>query len=83
VVTLTFVNGAIGTIDSSRRAVYGQDQRAEVFGSRGMVVAGNHAHDQHAWWNETGGHSARLLDCFPERYRDAYRLELDAFVAVE
>ena len=33
VVTLRFENGAVGAIDNSRRAVYGYDQRAEVFGT--------------------------------------------------
>ncbi|MGE4549427.1 MAG: inositol 2-dehydrogenase [Intestinibacillus sp.] len=36
-VTLTFANGAIGVIDNSRQAVYGYDQRIEVFGSKGAV----------------------------------------------
>ncbi len=36
-VTLTFENGAIGIIDNSRQAVYGYDQRLEVFGSEGAV----------------------------------------------
>jgi myo-inositol 2-dehydrogenase/D-chiro-inositol 1-dehydrogenase len=37
IVTLTFESGAIGVIDNSRRAVYGYDQRLEVFGSEGAV----------------------------------------------
>lgn len=37
IVTLTFENGAIGVIDNSRQAVYGYDQRLEVFGSEGAV----------------------------------------------
>lgn len=41
VVTLTFENGAIGIIDNSRQAVYGYDQRLEVFGSKGMVQNDN------------------------------------------
>ena len=36
-VTLTFESGAIGIIDNSRQAVYGYDQRLEVFGSKGAV----------------------------------------------
>lgn len=35
VITLKLANGAIGVIDNSRKAVYGYDQRAEVFGSKG------------------------------------------------
>jgi myo-inositol 2-dehydrogenase/D-chiro-inositol 1-dehydrogenase len=41
VVLLKFKNGALGTIDNSRRAVYGYDQRVEVFGSKGCAAAGN------------------------------------------
>ena len=41
VVTLTFENGAIGVIDNSRQAVYGYDQRIEVFGSKGSVYDEN------------------------------------------
>jgi myo-inositol 2-dehydrogenase/D-chiro-inositol 1-dehydrogenase len=37
VTTLLFQNGALGTIDNSRKAVYGYDQRVEVFGSEGMA----------------------------------------------
>lgn len=37
VVMLKFENGAIATIDNSRKAVYGYDQRVEVFGSKGCV----------------------------------------------
>jgi myo-inositol 2-dehydrogenase/D-chiro-inositol 1-dehydrogenase len=80
VLTLTLANGALATIDNSRRAVYGQDQRVEVFGSKGMVAANNHAVDRVVTADARGGHSARLTDFFPERYRDAYRLEMQAFV---
>lgn len=41
IVTLKFENGAIGVIDNSRQAVYGYDQRVEVFGSKGQAVAYN------------------------------------------
>ena len=41
VITLKMENGAIAVIDNSRKAVYGYDQRAEVFGSKGMVATGN------------------------------------------
>ena len=80
VITLTFANGAMAAIDNSRQTTYGYDQRAEVFGSAGMVAAGNHALDRHTYFNESGGHSARLLSFFPERYAEAYRLEMQAFV---
>ncbi len=40
-VMLTFRNGGYALIDNSRRAVYGYDQRVEVFGSEGMAYADN------------------------------------------
>lgn len=80
VVTLSLEGGVLATIDNSRRAVYGQDQRVEVFGSAGVVAATNHAVDRVVSANQAGGHSARLMAFFPERYADAYRLEVQAFV---
>jgi myo-inositol 2-dehydrogenase/D-chiro-inositol 1-dehydrogenase len=77
--TLTLEGGVLATIDNSRRAVYGQDQRVEVFGSSGVVAATNHAVDRVTSADQTGAHSARLMAFFPERYADAYRLEMQAF----
>lgn len=79
VVSLTLEGGALATIDNSRRAVYGQDQRVEVFGAAGVVAATNHAVDRVTSANAAGAHAARLMAFFPERYADAYRLELQAF----
>lgn len=41
IITLKLANGALGVIDNSRKAVYGYDQRAEVFGSKGSVAVTN------------------------------------------
>ena len=41
VTTLKMANGALAVIENSRQAVYGYDQRVEVFGSRGSAEAGN------------------------------------------
>lgn len=80
VITLTLEGGALATIDNSRLAVYGQDQRAEVFGSRGLAAAANQAVDRVYTADASGYHAARLTSFFPERYKEAYRLELQAFV---
>ena len=40
-VTLVHENGCLTAIDNSRQAVYGYDQRVEVFGSRGMAASEN------------------------------------------
>jgi myo-inositol 2-dehydrogenase / D-chiro-inositol 1-dehydrogenase len=80
VVTLHFTNGAIGTIDNSRRAVYGYDQRVEVFGSHGMVTVSNNAPDTHVYSNNEGVHSSKPLYFFLERYSESFLLEMREFV---
>ncbi|MSU61868.1 MAG: inositol 2-dehydrogenase [Pedosphaera sp.] len=80
VVTLRLQNGAMAVIDNSRRAVYGYDQRAEVFGTHGMIEVGNPVPDAHRHLDETGEHSAKLQTFFIDRYADAYRAEMQSFV---
>lgn len=80
VLTLSLEGGVLATIDNSRRAIYGQDQRVEVFGSGGTASAGNHVTDRVEIADRTGRHASRLVPFFPERYGDAYRLELRAFI---
>jgi len=80
VVTLTFANGAMGAIDNSRKAVYGYDQRVEVFGSEGMVTIANNTPDTHIYCDRAGIHTALPLDFFMQRYAESYRNEMQAFV---
>ena len=79
-IVLRFAGGTLGCIDNSRRAVYGYDQRAEVFGSTGCLVAANVTPDRVSRWDAHGQSGARPLYFFLERYREAYRAELQAFV---
>lgn len=78
--TLRLQNGALAVIDNSRRAVYGYDQRAEVFGTRGMILAGNPAPDAHLHLDEAGAHSAKPPAFFWDRYAEAYLAEMRSFV---
>ncbi|MFN8453970.1 MAG: inositol 2-dehydrogenase [Anaerolineae bacterium] len=80
VVTLRYANGAIGTIDNSRKAVYGYDQRVEVFGSAGVVVVANNTAHNAVYSNAQGVQSALPLYFFLERYTEAYVAELKAFI---
>jgi len=80
VTTLLFQNGALGTIDNSRRAVYGYDQRVEVFGSEGMVSVKNKTPDNHIYLDRKGAHSSPPLNFFLERYAESYLNEMQAFV---
>jgi myo-inositol 2-dehydrogenase/D-chiro-inositol 1-dehydrogenase len=80
VITLRYAHGAIGTIDNSRQAVYGYDQRVEVFGSKGMVAVSNRKPDSAEWSTADGIHSSLPLFFFLERYNDSYIAEMRAFV---
>lgn len=80
IVTLTFDNGVFGTIDNSRQAVYGYDQRVEVFGSKGMVMADNETRRRTKLADEDGVHHALPQHFFMQRYTASYRAELEAFV---
>ncbi len=79
-VTLRTAGGRIAQIANSRRAVFGYDQRIEVCGARGMLAAGNRRATSVELATATGYESDPALPFFLERYADAYRLELDAFV---
>ena len=80
VITLRYANGAIGTIDNSRKAVYGYDQRVEVFGSEGVVVVSNRKPDTAEWSTADGVQSSLPLFFFIERYTDSYIAEMQAFI---
>lgn len=80
-VLMRFENGAFCRIDCSRRAVYGYDQRVEVFGSNGMISSSNlqkTAIERHTR-QFTAGRDVLVPD-FMERYGPTYASELDAFV---
>jgi myo-inositol 2-dehydrogenase/D-chiro-inositol 1-dehydrogenase len=78
-VTLKFANGAIGVIDNSRKAVYGYDQRVEVFGSKGAALAENDLPNTVKLYNEAGVTGEKPLYFFLERYRDAFVNEMISF----
>jgi len=79
VITLTFANGAIGVIDNSRKAVYGYDQRVEIFGSKGMACADNNYPENHRYFASDGVHGSLPLNFFMERYLEAYANEMKIF----
>jgi myo-inositol 2-dehydrogenase/D-chiro-inositol 1-dehydrogenase len=79
-VTLHYANGALGCIDNSRRAVYGYDQRIEVFGSAGGIVVTNHTPHNAIYSDANGVHSALPLYFFMERYTEAFIAEMKEFV---
>ncbi|RIH89256.1 scyllo-inositol 2-dehydrogenase (NAD(+)) [Calidithermus roseus] len=75
--SLRFTNGALGVIQNSRRAVYGYDVRTEVFGSGGKLVMD--ATPKTPLWQYGSGVKADHYHFFMDRFKEAYRLELEAF----
>ncbi len=80
IVTLTFKSGAMGIIDNSRQAVYGYDQRAEVFGSAGMVVNENDKGNTAKVFTKKATVEDKMPWFFLERYNDSYIVEMEEFV---
>ncbi|MEX9233708.1 D-chiro-inositol-2-dehydrogenase IolG2 [Citrobacter cronae] len=79
-VMLTFRNGGYALIDNSRRAVYGYDQRVEVFGSEGMAYADNVSESTVKVFNSQHCVMKNPLPDFTVRYREAYRTEILHFI---
>lgn len=79
--TLKTASGAICQVTCSRRAVYGYDQRIEVFGSEGMVQSQNHGITNVQVFGRDRISMDPLKSFFTDRYADAYVAEIDRFVA--
>ena len=80
VITLKMKNGVIAVIDNSRRAVYGYDQRAEIFGSGGMAACVNDTASNVSVSTQTGVLLEKPLYFFLERYMDSFTKEIQSFV---
>lgn len=79
IVTLTFENGAIGVIDNSRQAVYGYDQRLEVFGSEGAVQDENDIPNTVIVSRADGTSYGTAYQVMWDRYTQAFIDEMKAF----
>jgi myo-inositol 2-dehydrogenase/D-chiro-inositol 1-dehydrogenase len=80
VISLKFANGALGIIENSRKAVYGYDQRVEVFGAKGTAMADNNTPTSMIVLNESGTIRDKPLYFFLERYKTAFVTEMQSFV---
>ncbi len=81
VVTLVHENGCLTAIDNSRQAVYGYDQRVEVFGSAGMAASENPLMHTAVVRTREGTRLPTLPYFYLERYVPSYVREWEAFVA--
>lgn len=78
-VTLKFANGAIGVIDNSRKAVYGYDQRIEVFGSKGCAQNENDIPNTAVLSTADGTTYGTAYQVMWDRYTGAFIAEMQAF----
>ncbi|MBD3256709.1 MAG: inositol 2-dehydrogenase [Candidatus Lokiarchaeota archaeon] len=79
VAVLKFKNGAMALIDNTRQAVYGYDQRVEVFGSKGCVVADNESTNTVRIYTAECTNIDKIPYFFLERYMNSYATELRYF----
>ncbi len=79
-VLLRTASGRMAHINNSRRASYGYDQRVEVHGSLGRLIAGNRVATTVEQADAQSVSREKPLHFFLERYADAYRIELAAFI---
>jgi myo-inositol 2-dehydrogenase/D-chiro-inositol 1-dehydrogenase len=80
-VVLHTTSGRLCHINNSRRAAYGYDQRIEVHGSKGRLMAGNLLPTTVEIANADVVASDKPHHFFLERYAEAYANELDQFIA--
>jgi myo-inositol 2-dehydrogenase / D-chiro-inositol 1-dehydrogenase len=79
-VMLRTKSGRMGTIVNSRRAVYGYDQRIEVFGEKGMLRAGNLPPTTVVRSGNDATSADNPWPNFQTRYAAAYAAELTSFI---
>jgi myo-inositol 2-dehydrogenase/D-chiro-inositol 1-dehydrogenase len=80
--TFEFPSGCVGTIDLSRKAVYGYDQRLEIFGDKGMAQVENKPSTSCVLSTANGELHDNIMFSFPQRFEQAYYIEFDHFVRI-
>jgi myo-inositol 2-dehydrogenase/D-chiro-inositol 1-dehydrogenase len=79
-VMLRMAGGALVHVNSSFRAVYGYDQRIEVFGEKGMLISRNRQPTTLERYGADGIRQDPMLYFFIDRYAESYARELDEFI---
>ena len=80
VALLKTVSGKLCSISNSRHCSDGYDQRIEVFGSSGMLKAGDETATTAATPDSSGSQGGVERPFFLERYAEAYRIQMDGFL---
>lgn len=79
-ISLKMKDGSLALIDNSRKAVYGYDQRAEAFGSGGMLATSNDTLSTVCLSNKDAIFTEKPLYFFLERYMQSFATEVKDFV---
>jgi predicted dehydrogenase len=79
VALLHFENGAFGTVEMARNTAYGHEVRTEVLGAKGKLDIERNQRGDLSIYDASGGHFDRPRG-FEERFKEAYLLEMTAFV---
>ncbi len=80
IVTLKFANGTMGVIDNSRQAIYGYDQRVEVFGTQGCLRAANEHPNTVTYYGAKTIQQDNIPYFFLERYMTSFTDEMTEFI---
>ncbi len=80
IVNLTYQSGAYCVIDNSREAVYGYDQRVEVFGSQGCIVVSNRTPHEGMLYRKASGQQPLPFFSSLTRYQESYVEESRRFI---
>ena len=80
IINMSLKNGVLATINNSRKAVYGYDQRVEVLGSKGMLKVGNKLLHGVQKGTKKGFESANPKIFFIDRYEMSYKIEMENFI---
>lgn len=80
-IVLETPSGKLCHINNNRYSSYGYDQRIEVHGSKGRLVADNPKITTVEMATSSGIMTDKVLPFFLERYRESYKREMEAFVA--
>ena len=79
-VSIKYPSGMVCSIDTSRIAAYGYDQRIELFAEHGMLIADNVRNDTVQVHTAHGMSLSPINYSFPQRYKMSYQAEMEDFI---
>lgn len=81
IVNFVLKNDVIGVIEGSCPVEYGYDARVEILGTKGLLTIGDVQNFQSVLFCETTKRAIRkTVGSWPERFKEAYVLEIESFI---